>query len=71
MRSDTESAERVAQLLRHLQQRRIVLHHPLRAVEAGHDSGSKLAALAQRNEAVEDRLVVLSEQPLVVVRTDA
>ena len=29
-----DSAERVAQLLRHLQQRRIVLHQPLGAVEA-------------------------------------
>ena len=31
----------------------------------------KLAALAERDEAVEDRLVVLAEQPLVIVRADA
>src|SRR5256885_15721710 len=51
-------AERVAQLLRHLQQRRIVLHQPLGAVQSRHHGGGELAALAQRNETVEDRLLV-------------
>ena len=41
-------AERVAQLLRHLQQRRIVFHQPLGAVEAGHHAGGEFAALAPR-----------------------
>src|SRR5258707_3498116 len=71
MRGWNDLAEGVAQLLRHLEQRRIVLHQTLGAVEARHDAGGELAALAERNEAVEDRFVVLAEQPLVVVRPDA
>src|SRR6478735_287222 len=48
-------AKCVAQFLGHLEQRRIVLHQALGAVQARHHGGHELAALAQRNEAVEDR----------------
>ena len=58
-------------LLRHVKQRLVMLHQMLGAVEARHRAGRDPAARAERDEAVEDRLVALAEQPLVVVGPDA
>src|SRR5262245_61050877 len=64
-------AQRAAQLLRHVEQRRVLLYHPLGAVEAAHGGGGHAAARGEGDEAVEDRLVVLAEQALVIVGADA
>ena len=60
-----------AQILRHLQQCRVLLDLTLGAVDGRHRACRHPAAQAERDKAVEDRLVVLAELPLVLVRTDA
>src|ERR1700692_3441171 len=65
------SANSAAQPLRHVKQRLVVLHQMLGAVEARHRACCELAAQAERDEAIENRLIVLAEQPLVIVRPDS
>src|SRR5665647_3885573 len=64
------AVQRAAQLLRHVKQRLIMLHQVLGAVEARHRACGDLAAQAERDEAVEDRLVAPAEQPFVIVGSD-
>src|ERR1700751_4607785 len=54
-----------------MQQYVVALHLALEAVERGHRRCCESAAGGQCDEAVENRLVALAEQPLVVVGADA
>src|SRR5580698_8538028 len=65
------SVQRAAQFLRDLEQRLIVLHQMLGAVDAGHRGGRELAAQAERDKAIEDRLVALAELPFIFIRADS
>src|SRR3984957_14128691 len=65
-----KSAQRSAQFLRHVEKRLIVFHQMLGAVDARHRARCDPAAQAERDEAIENRLVALAEQPFVVVGSD-
>ncbi len=63
--------QRPAQQLRHLGQRRGLLHQPLGVGQRRQSERRDAAPRVERQEAVEDRLVVLAEQELVVIGADA
>ena len=46
-----------------------MLDQILDAIDAGHCPGNDRAAWAERDEAIEDRLIALAEKPLVVIRS--
>src|ERR1700722_6112027 len=64
------SAERWPQFLRQAQKCRIALHKTLAAIGGRHRYRRSGAAWAERDEAIENRLVRLAKQFFVTVRSD-